>query len=31
MPVLNRRAVELIVKAGLAFNCEISALSRADR
>lgn len=31
MPVLNRRAVELIVKAGLAFDCEISALSRADR
>ena len=31
LPVLNRRAVELAVIAGLALNCEISTLSRTDR
>lgn len=31
LPVLNRRAVELAVKAGLATNCKISSLSRIDR
>ena len=31
LPVLNRHAVELAVRAGLALECEISRLSRADR
>ncbi len=31
MPVLNRRAVELAVTAGLALSCEIAPYSRADR
>ncbi|MCI8360165.1 MAG: Asp-tRNA(Asn)/Glu-tRNA(Gln) amidotransferase subunit GatB [Clostridiales bacterium] len=31
LPVLNRRAVELAVKAGLAFSCRVSAVSRFDR
>ncbi|MBQ8310168.1 MAG: Asp-tRNA(Asn)/Glu-tRNA(Gln) amidotransferase subunit GatB [Clostridia bacterium] len=31
LPVLNRRAVELAVIAGLALDCEIAALSRTDR
>jgi len=31
LPVLNRRAVELGVKAGLALNCEIARFSKFDR
>lgn len=31
LPVLNRRAVELAVIAGLALDCEISHFSRTDR
>jgi aspartyl-tRNA(Asn)/glutamyl-tRNA(Gln) amidotransferase subunit B len=31
LPTLNRRAVELAVKAGLALNCHISRHSRFDR
>ena len=31
MPTLNRRAVELAVRAGLALGCEISEVSRTDR
>lgn len=31
LPVLNRRAVELAVKAGLAFSCEISRSSGFER
>ena len=31
LPVLNRRVVELAVKAGLALNCEISRFSKFDR
>ena len=31
LPTLNRRAVELAVKAGLALNCHISGHSRFDR
>ncbi len=31
MPVLNRRAVELAVIAGMALNCEIASVSRTDR
>jgi len=31
LPVLNKRAVELAVKAGLALNCEISHYSKFDR
>lgn len=31
LPVLNRRAVELAVRAGLACGCEIRRLSRFDR
>ena len=31
LPTLNRRAVELAVRAGLALNCEIATLSRTDR
>lgn len=31
LPVLNKKAVELAVKAGLALNCEISHLSKFDR
>ncbi len=31
LPTLNRRAVELAVKAGLALGCGISTLSRTDR
>ena len=31
LPVLNRRVVELAVKAGLALNCDISRFSKFDR
>ena len=31
LPVLNRHAVELAVKAGLALNCQISRFSKFDR
>ncbi|MCL1905850.1 MAG: Asp-tRNA(Asn)/Glu-tRNA(Gln) amidotransferase subunit GatB [Clostridiales bacterium] len=31
LPVLNRRVVELAVKAGLALNCEIQPYSKFDR
>lgn len=31
MPTLNRRAVELAVRAGLALGCEISRVSKTDR
>ena len=31
LPVLNRHAVELAIKAGLALGCEISRKSRTDR
>ena len=31
LPVLNRQAVEYIVKAGLALNCEINEYSKMDR
>lgn len=31
LPVINKRAVEYGIKAGLALNCEISHLSRFDR
>ena len=31
LPVMNRAAVELAVKAGLALNCQISAFSKWDR
>ncbi|MBR0375166.1 MAG: Asp-tRNA(Asn)/Glu-tRNA(Gln) amidotransferase subunit GatB, partial [Firmicutes bacterium] len=31
LPVLNRRVVELAVKAGLALNCDISRYSKFDR
>ena len=31
MPSLNRRAVELAIRAGLALGCEISEVSRTDR
>ena len=31
LPVLNKRVVELAVKAGLALNCSISRLSQFDR
>ncbi|MDD4798371.1 MAG: Asp-tRNA(Asn)/Glu-tRNA(Gln) amidotransferase GatCAB subunit B, partial [Clostridia bacterium] len=31
LPVLNRHAVELAVKAGIALNCEISEKSQFDR
>lgn len=31
LPVLNRRALELAVKAGLALNCEITRYSKFDR
>lgn len=31
LPTLNRRAVELAVRAGLALNCEIATLCRTDR
>ncbi len=31
LPVLNKRAVELAIKAGLALNCQISHLSKFDR
>ena len=31
LPVLNRKALELAVKAGLALNCEISRFSKFDR
>ena len=31
LPTLNRRAVELAVKAGLALGCEIAEVSRMDR
>ncbi len=31
LPTLNRRAVELVIMAGLALNCEISHLSRIAR
>jgi aspartyl-tRNA(Asn)/glutamyl-tRNA(Gln) amidotransferase subunit B len=31
MPVLNRRAVELAIRAGLALGAEVSAVSRFDR
>ncbi len=31
LPVLNRKVVELAVKAGLALRCEISRFSREDR
>jgi aspartyl-tRNA(Asn)/glutamyl-tRNA(Gln) amidotransferase subunit B len=31
LPVLNRHAVELAVKAGLALNCEINRFSKFDR
>lgn len=31
LPVLNRQAVELAIRAGIALNCEISKASRFDR
>ena len=31
LPVINRRAVEMVVMAGLALNCEIPAFSKFDR
>ncbi len=31
LPVLNKRAVELAMKAGLALNCQISPFSKFDR
>lgn len=31
LPVLNRRAVDLAIKAGLALNCEIARFSKFDR
>ncbi len=31
LPVLNRKAVEYTIKAGLAMNCSISAFSKQDR
>ncbi|MDF2987121.1 MAG: glutamyl-tRNA(Gln) and/or aspartyl-tRNA(Asn) amidotransferase, subunit [Eubacterium sp.] len=31
LPVLNKKAVEYIVKAGLALNCEINEFSKLDR
>ncbi|MGI6361571.1 MAG: Asp-tRNA(Asn)/Glu-tRNA(Gln) amidotransferase subunit GatB [Bacillota bacterium] len=31
LPVLNKRAVDLAIKAGLALNCEISRYSQFDR
>lgn len=31
MPTLNRKAVELAIRAGLALGCEISEVSRTDR
>ncbi|MEX0782704.1 MAG: Asp-tRNA(Asn)/Glu-tRNA(Gln) amidotransferase subunit GatB [Dehalococcoidia bacterium] len=31
LPVINERAIELIVMTGLALNCEISAFSKFDR
>lgn len=31
LPVLNRQAVELAIRAGIALNCEISQASRFDR
>ena len=31
MPTLNRRVVELAIRAGLALGCEISEVSRTDR
>ncbi len=31
LPILNRRAVEYTVMAGIATNCEISTISRMDR
>ncbi|MCK8826992.1 Asp-tRNA(Asn)/Glu-tRNA(Gln) amidotransferase subunit GatB [Natroniella acetigena] len=31
LPVLNERAVEYIIKAGLALNCEIGTFSKFDR
>ncbi len=31
LPVLNRRAVELAVRAGIALNCEISETTKFDR
>ena len=31
LPTLNRRAVELAIRAGLALECRIASLSRTDR
>ena len=31
LPVINRRAVELVVRTGLALDCEISAYTKFDR
>jgi len=31
LPVMNKRAVELVVTTGLALNCEISSWSKLDR
>lgn len=31
LPVLNKKAIEYIIKAGLALNCEIAPYSRFDR
>lgn len=31
LPVINRKAVEYIIKAGLALNCEINRFSKFDR
>lgn len=31
LPVINEKAIEYIVRTGLALNCEISALSKFDR
>jgi aspartyl-tRNA(Asn)/glutamyl-tRNA(Gln) amidotransferase subunit B len=31
LPVMNRRAVEMVIMAGLALNCEIPAFSKFDR
>jgi aspartyl-tRNA(Asn)/glutamyl-tRNA(Gln) amidotransferase subunit B len=31
LPVLNKKAVEIAIKAGLALNCEIAALCKFDR